>query len=221
MAAETCQRCDAPLPAQNRFCGQCGASVSGEEITQVVAAAPQPAPLAPAAPPARPGVLRRYRGPLWVGGIGSVFLIAGVGLASAIVSTVQLDAAPGILADIFGPLVEDQVDGTIVEDVIDLGSAGGSVFSTATLIGLIASGVLAVVGLLMVVFAAAWAANRSRIGRRSGVVTIAAPPLSVHYERPAFHRPAPPTYATPPAPEPLPPPAPPTFTTRPKSGPPA
>ncbi len=181
MSFTSCQHCATQIPSGNRFCGMCGAPVAGGSPAQAASA---------------PGWARRYRGPLWFGGVGSFLFIAGAGLVTVILSAVQVEAAPGLLVEIFGPAVQDQVDGTIGEGVVDLGSGGTDHLETLgllTLAGLFGGALLAAVGLLLVLIACAWGANRARGGRRSGVVTIASPPPVIQYPVPSF---APPTAAT-------------------------
>lgn len=218
MSSTPCQHCAALIPAENRFCGSCGAPVGGGP--------------APAVPSAARSAARRYRGPLWVGGIGTVLFVGGAGLVTVILGAVQVEAAPGLLVDIFGPAVQDQVDNTIGDGVVDLGGESADDVKTLgllTLAGLLGGAVLAAVGLLLVIIACAWGANRGFGARRSGVVTIATPPPPVQYPAPTFAPPTPATYtpSAPPAPHEAPtvvvppPPAPvPTFSAPPPSGPP-
>ncbi len=237
MTATPCQYCAEPIPAGNRFCGMCGAPLAGGPPTASTAlwAAPEaktaiyPATTAEVYPPIHaapphvsmppaPSVVRRFRGPLWVGGIGTILLLAGAGTVSTILSAIQLEGT-GMLVDLFGPLVESQVEGAVGVDVIDLGDGESVGLSTFTLTGLVVGSIFALIGLVMVIVACAWAASRS-LGRRGpGTVTIAAAPTPVQYAPPSFAKATPPTFATPPPPD-QPPAAPPTFTTRPRSGPP-
>ena len=225
MSATPCQHCSAPVPAGNRFCGMCGAPLASGPSTAATSLWAQPdaatavyPPLHAAAPvvsappaPAGPSFWRRYRGPLWTGGIGTVLLLGSVAVGSAILSAVQLDSGTGLLVDLFGPLVEDQVEGTIGVDVIDLGGQGSGALTSMGVVALVISAVLAGIGLVLMVIAAAWAASRGLGGRGPGTVTISAPPVPVQYERPSFAKPSAPTYTAPAPPDQPPPP---TFTTR-------
>lgn len=212
MPALSCHACDAPLPAENRFCGACGTPVAAEGGALAVAGPPG----AVAAPsPVAPSALRRYRGPLWVGGIGGVLLAAGGGVATAILSTVQLEVGTGLLLDLVTPVIDDQIPGTVVEDAIGLGTGDTlGTLSVLTLIALATSILIAGIGLLMLVIGLAWGANRGFGSRSSGTVTVAAPPPVITYPPPAFATAPPPTFTTPPPPAPASPVPPPTFTTQ-------
>lgn len=169
-----------------RFCGHCGVSLVG------------------GAAPAGPGVVRRYRGPLILGSIGTVLLIGGGGVATAILSAFQLDAAPAILVDVFQPFIEEQVGGTIADGVADVaGTADGATEASAWMLaGFVVSALVAAFGGLLMVIAGAWGANRAMGKRRGGTVAIPPAPPPQTYARPTFAAPVAPTVAVPAPPAP-------------------
>lgn len=181
------------MPSSHRFCGMCGAAFVAGSV--------------PADAVSGPGVVRRYRGPLILGSIGTVLLLAGGGVATAILSAVQLDAAPAILVDVFQPFIEDQVGGTVADGVADLtGTADGAAEASAWMLaGFVGASLVAALGALFMLIAGAWGANRAMTKRRTGSVAIPPAPIPPVYERPAFAAPAPPTVAVPRAPAPTPP----------------
>lgn len=185
----TCQHCAAAIPAGHRFCGMCGAPL-------VAGAAPSAGAVAA---PAGPGVLRRYRGPLVLGSVGAVLLLAGGGVATAILSAFQLDAAPAILVDVFQPFIEDQVGGTVADGVADIaGTTDGATEASAWMLaGFVVAALVAAFGGLLLLIGGAWGANRAMGTRRSGTVAIPPAPVAPVYQRPSFTAPEAPTVVVP------------------------
>ena len=162
---------------------------------------------APTAAPAStggPGAFRRYRGPLVLGSIGTLLLLVGGGVATAILSAVQLEAAPAILVDVFQPFIEQQVGGTVADGVADLaGTADGATEASAWMLaGFVVAALVAAFGGLLMVIAGAWGANRAMGKRRAGTVAIPPAPAAPVYSRPTFAAPAAPTVAVPSTPAP-------------------
>lgn len=201
MSPAPCPNCSAEVPPGFRFCGMCGAALVAGAVP--VGAATQAAVPGPG-PASGPGVLRRYRGPLVLGAIGTVFLLGGGAVATAIVSAFQLDAAPAILVDVFQPFIEDQVGGTVADGVADLtGTADGATEASAWMLaGFVVSALVAAFGGLLMIIAGAWGANRAMGKRRDGTVAIPPAPVPKAYARPTFAAPTAPTVAVPRPPAP-------------------
>lgn len=196
MSTSPCPHCTAEIPSGFRFCGMCGTAL----VADAVPAAGAPAAAAGSDPPGGPGVFRRYRGPLVLGSIGTVLLLGGGGVASAILSAFQLDAAPAVLVDVFQPFIEDQVGGTVADGIADVtGTADGATEASAWMLaGFVVSALIAALGGLLMIIAGAWGANRAMGKRRSGTVAIPPAPTQPVYAQPSFRAPVPPTMAIPP-----------------------
>lgn len=194
--SSSCPHCSAAVPSDFRFCGMCGVPLG---VGAQAAAAPEGVGASPG-----PGVLRRYRGPLVLGSVGTILLLAGGGIATAILSAFQLDAAPAVLVDIFQPFIEEQVGGTIADGVADVtGTADGATEASAWMLaGFVISALVGAFGALLMLIAGAWGANRAMTKRRAGTVAIPPAPVPPVYERPSFAQPAAPTVAVPSPPAP-------------------